>query len=127
MIRGSREPFRKTTGLFVGSLLPGGYNQGMEKPHPPLQNLKVGDRVRLVHFPKEWVGRGLLPRDTRQLYKYLLARRSPVRVWQIDETGMPWIRCQLRAKDGVMEYHLLLIGTDSGWVKLKKRKKRARR
>jgi hypothetical protein len=102
-----------------------------EKIYPPLRGLKVGDKVRLVHFPTEYLPRLTLHRDTRQLYKYLLSRKRPVRVWQIDDWGLPWIRCQCRGRNGRMEYHTLLIGTETGWAKVqaekKHRKRRARR
>ena len=99
----------------------------MEPNYPPLQNLKVGDRVRLVHFPIEYLPRYTLHADTRRLYKYLLRRKRPVLVDRIDELGLPWIRCQLRGRNGRMEHHGLLIGTESGWVKVKRRKKTPKR
>jgi hypothetical protein len=89
--------------------------------YPPLRNLKVGDHVRLVHFPPEYLPRHTLHADTRRLYKYLLARRRPVKVYLIDEMGLPWIECRLRHKDGRMEWHGLLIGTETGWTKVKGR------
>ena len=92
--------------------------------YPPLRTLKVGDSVRLVHFPTEYLQPGSLHSDTRRLYKYLLARRRPVKVSKIDEWGLPWIRCRFRGRGGRMEHHWLLIGTESGWAKVKKRKKR---
>jgi len=98
----------------------------MDQTYPRLRNLKVGDKVRLVHFPCEYLAPRTLPRDTRRLYRYLLARRRPVRVWVIDEMGLPWIWFQCRGKHGGMEYHSLLIGTDSGWARVKSRKKSAK-
>ena len=94
------------------------------EPYPPLRDLKVGDRVRLVCFPKEYLPRHTLHAATRRLYKYLLKRKRPVLVTEIDEMGLPWIECQLRGRNGRMEHHGLLIGTESGWVKVKRRKKR---
>jgi hypothetical protein len=91
--------------------------------YPPLRKLKVGDRVRLVHLPREYVPRHRLHRDTRGLYKYLLQRRRPVTVHEIDYMGLPWIRCQLRGRSGKMEHHFLLIGTETGWAKVKRRRK----
>jgi len=82
--------------------------------YPPLQHLEVGDRVRLVHLPTEYLPPHTLHRETRRLYKRLLARRRSVRVCKIDELGMPWIKCQFRRKNGQWEYHYLLIGTESG-------------
>lgn len=100
---------------------------GMEPTYPPLRNLKAGDRVRLVQFPTEYLARHTLHADTRRLYKYLLRRKRAVLVAKIDEMGMPFIRCQVRGRNGKMEYHGLLIGTETGWVKVKRRKKLVKR
>jgi hypothetical protein len=99
---------------------------GAGQKYPPLRKLKVGDRVRLVQFPPQYLEPHTLHRDTRRLYKYLLARRRPVTVSEIDYLGLPWIRCQVRARNGRMEYHSLLIGTECGWVKVKPRRKSKR-
>jgi hypothetical protein len=99
----------------------------MEQRFPPLRKLKVGDRVRLVHFPDEYLSPHALHRQTRQLYRRLLARRRFVRVYYVDEMGLPWIQCQFRQRNGKWEYHSLLIGTESGWVKVKPRKRSLRR
>jgi hypothetical protein len=50
-----------------------------------------------------------------------------VRVYKIDEMGLPWIQCQFRRKNGKWEYHYLLIGMESGWVRVKRRKKSSKR
>ena len=57
---------------------------------------------------------------TRRQYKKLIARRRPVRVFEIDEYGGPWIHCQFRDKNGNWEYHVLCVDDDS-WVAVKKR------
>jgi hypothetical protein len=93
-------------------------------PYPPLRDLNAGDRVRLTCFPREYLPRHTLHADTRRLYKYLLKRKRPVAVEKIDEWGLPWIRCQLRGRNGRMEHHGLLIGTESEWVKVKRREPR---
>jgi len=94
----------------------------MTQSYPPLRDLKVGDRVRLVHLPGEYVQPHTLHRETRRLYKRLLARRRSVRVCKVDELGLPWIKCQFRRKNGRWEYHYLLISTESGWTRVKPRK-----
>lgn len=91
--------------------------------YPPLRSLKAGDLVRLVHFPIEYLKPGSLLPETRRLYRYLLARRRPVKVIYLDEMGLPWIGCRYRGRKGRMEDHWLLIGTESGWVKVKRRKR----
>ena len=90
--------------------------------YPPLRTLKVCDRVRLMHFPTEYLQVGSLHPETRKLYKFLLRRKPPVLVAEIDEWGLQWIRCQLRGMNRRMEHHLLLIGTESGWVKVKRKR-----
>src|SRR5262245_8078056 len=99
----------------------------MEPKYPPLRNLRVGDSVRLVHLPREYEPAHTLHPDTRQLYKRLLARRRSVRVHKIDELGLPWIACRFKRSNGQWEYHYLLIGTESGWAKVKPRNRRSKR
>jgi len=96
----------------------------MTKPKSLWMQLRVGDFVRLVEFPPEFLlpNRGI-HRSTRQVYKRLLARRRPLRVYEIDETNLPWIRCQFRRKNGFWEYHYLAIN-HGGIVRVKHRRKR---
>src|SRR5437660_3280918 len=72
------------------------------------RKLRVGDRIRLVRLPSEFNQPGYyLHRETRQVYKRLIERRRPLRVYKIDEWGLPWIRCRFRRKDGSWEYNSL--------------------
>jgi hypothetical protein len=91
--------------------------------YPPLRNLKEGDRVRLVCFPTEYLPAHTLHPETRLLYHRLLERRRSVRVSKIDDDGLPWIQCQFRGDDGEWDYHYLLIGTESGWTRIRPRRK----
>ncbi|MEX0611234.1 MAG: hypothetical protein WD738_08875 [Pirellulales bacterium] len=85
------------------------------------RNLRVGDRIRIVRMPSEFDKPGYcVPPMTRRLYKKLIARRRPVRVYEIDEYGRPWIGCQFRDRNGNWEYHALCVDDDS-WVRVKKR------
>jgi hypothetical protein len=59
-------------------------------------------------------------RDTRRLYQLLIDRRTPVRVFEVDEDNLPWIRCRFRLKDGRWEHHWLAINDDS-WVRVRRR------
>jgi hypothetical protein len=43
-----------------------------------------------------------------------------VRVAEIDEGKLPWIRCQFRLKDGRIEHHFLAINHD-GWVRVRRK------
>jgi hypothetical protein len=80
----------------------------------PWRDLRVGDRVRIVRLPSEVDARGyVFHRDTRDLYQRLIARRRPSRVFEIDQLGLPWIRCRFRRRDGSWEYHCLAINDDS--------------
>jgi len=85
----------------------------------------MGDRVRFVHMPTEFLRPGyLLHRDTRRVYQRLLDRKRPVRVCEIDGWNVPWIHCRFRRKDGRIEYHWLAINHD-GWVRVRSRPKKA--
>jgi hypothetical protein len=58
--------------------------------------------------------------ETRRLYKKLIARGRSVRVFQVDEYGLPWIQCRFRLKSGKWEHHWLTVNDDS-WVQVKRR------
>lgn len=74
--------------------------------------LKVGDRARMVEIPtpsgsfRDWPA---LHADTRRVYRYLLRRRSPLVVWEIDEYGYPWVQFRFRGKNGKMEHHSMSL------------------
>ncbi len=95
--------------------------RGMARPN--WKRLKVGDRVRFVRLPTTFNGKpggGLLP-ETLRLYKKLIARGRPARVFKIDEYGHPWIYCRFRRKNGQWEIHWLGVNDDS-WVLVNSRK-----
>jgi len=91
--------------------------------HETWRKLKVGDCVRLVRMPSgiDAPGYTFHP-ETRRLYKRLIARNRPVRVFEIDDWGLPWISCRFRRKNGGWEYHALCIDDDS-WVLVRSRKR----
>ena len=80
------------------------------------KDLRIGDRVRFVRLPtfQGVLAAGLLP-ETLRLYKKLIARARPQRVFWIDEYGLPWIRCRFRRNSGTWEGHWLAINYYS-WV-----------
>jgi hypothetical protein len=88
------------------------------------RKLRVGDRIRFVSIPAEFLRPGYrVHRDTLRVYQRLIDRRRPVRVASLEAWGKwpaPWIRCQFRRKDGSIEYHWLMINHD-GWVRVKRR------
>jgi hypothetical protein len=74
------------------------------------QTFKVGDRVRVVELPREFLVSGaVLHSETRRAYKYLVKRRRPLVVWMIDEYGFPWVKFQFRGRNGRMEYHSMAL------------------
>jgi hypothetical protein len=85
------------------------------------RTLRVGDRVRLAEYPPEFLQKGyhILP-ETVRVYKKLLARGRPLRVFRIDEYGHPWVQCRFRRRDGRWEHHWLAFNHD-GLVRVKKR------
>lgn len=85
------------------------------------RTLRVGDRIRFIHMPTEFVRPDALHPSTRRVYKRLIERNKSVRVYEIDEWSMPWIRCQFRGRNGRWEYHGLLINHD-GWTRVKRRR-----
>jgi hypothetical protein len=87
------------------------------------RTLKVGDKVRLSEYPPEFLRPGYqIHRDTKRVYKRLVARGRPLRVFQIDEYGAPWIHCRIRGKSGRLEDHWLAINHD-GLVRVRPRRK----
>lgn len=92
------------------------------------RELRVGDRIRIVRMPSAAALDGYaLPRDTRRLYRMLIARNRPLRVYEIDgRWKLPWVRCKFHTKSGRWEYHFLAVNDDS-WVRVKSRTTRPRR
>jgi hypothetical protein len=77
------------------------------------RTLKVGDRIRLVEMPPEFLQEGyiILP-ETVRVYRKLLARGRHLRIREIDEYGHPWIWCRFRRKNGGWECHALAVNHD---------------
>jgi hypothetical protein len=85
------------------------------------QALRVGDRIRLIAEPPEWRQPGYhAPPDTRRLVRRLIARGRPLRICEVDEWGVPWVRCRVRRRTGSWEQHFVAI-TEGGWVRVRKR------
>ena len=80
------------------------------------EELRVGDRVRVVRLPSAWDNPGyqVFP-CTRRLYRKLIERRRPLRVYELDGWGLPWVRCRFRLRSGGWESHFLALNDDS-WV-----------
>lgn len=85
------------------------------------RELRVGDRIRLVADPPEWQQPGYhLPPGTRDLWRRLVARRRPLRVYEVDVWGLPWVQCRIGKPGGGWEYHFLAI-CEGGWVRVRPR------
>jgi hypothetical protein len=83
------------------------------------RELQVGDPVRIVRMPSDADAPGYyFAPETRRLYRKLIVRARPARVFQIDEFGLPWVRCRFRRKNGTWEHHWLAINDDS-WVRVR--------
>jgi hypothetical protein len=88
----------------------------------PWRRLRVGDWIRIVRMPSDASKPGCtFPPETRALYRRLIARRRPLRVFRKDDDGLPWVRCRFAVRGG-REYHELAIMDDS-WVAARPRKR----
>ena len=91
----------------------------MASKKQPWPSLHVGDRVRVVRLPTfQGMPGGGLPPETLRLYKKLIVRGRPQRVYWIDEYGSPWISCRFRTRNGQWEGHYLAINDDS-WERVR--------
>jgi hypothetical protein len=86
------------------------------------RRLRVGDRIRLVEIPLNFLDWNSLHPETKQAYRYLVKRRSPVTVYEIDEYGMPWVKFQFRGRNGRVRYDHMAM--NHGGVVLVTRRKR---
>ncbi|MFO0798315.1 MAG: hypothetical protein U0804_12630 [Gemmataceae bacterium] len=83
----------------------------------PWRELRVGDRIRVVRLPSGWGRPGYhVPTCTRRLFRRLIERGRPLRVYEVDEDGLPWVRCRFRLAKG-WEHHFLAVNDDS-WVRV---------
>jgi hypothetical protein len=86
------------------------------------RRLRIGDRIRVVRLPWDADAPGyFFASETRRLYRKLIARGRPLRIFQIDEHGLPWVACRFRRRDGSWEHHWLAVNDDS-WVPVKSRR-----
>jgi hypothetical protein len=56
-----------------------------------LSSLRVGDRIRILAVPGQAVAGYYLHEDTRALYELLVAERTVLQIYEIDEWGSPWV------------------------------------
>ncbi len=89
------------------------------------QDLKVGDRIRIIRQPGLGVPGYYIHRDTKRVFAKLIARKRSVRIAWIDEYGSPWYRCSFRSKRGRLEHHdLSVMDLDDNWVKVVPRQRK---
>jgi hypothetical protein len=85
------------------------------------RELRVGDRIRFVEYPREFLRPGyFIHRETVRVYRKLLKRKRPLSVWEIDEYGAPWVACRFRLRNGKYEHHTLKVNHD-GFVRVRSR------
>ncbi len=89
----------------------------------PWRKLKVGDRIRIVRMPAD---EPVLQPGTRRLFKTLIARNRPSRVFWIDEYKHPWIQCRIRGEHGSWHLHWLAVN-DESWVRVRPRRSSGKR
>jgi hypothetical protein len=78
----------------------------------PWRDLRVGGRLRVVRFPSDWGRPGYhVPPRTRRPYRRPIERGRPVRVYEVNEGGLPWVRCRFRLAEG-WEHHSLAVNED---------------
>lgn len=76
------------------------------------KELKVGDKVLLVTLPPEFFQPGYyIHKDTLRVYKRVLARNKPLRVYEIKD-GLPWVQVRFTNKAGKKEWHYLAFNHD---------------
>ena len=56
----------------------------------PWQQLRVGDRIRIVRLPS-----GV---DAPGYTFHRIARRRSLRICEIDSSGLPWVECRFKRK-----------------------------
>jgi hypothetical protein len=82
-------------------------------PNPKM--LRVGDRVRFITLPDEWLDPVFkVPPDSVDFMKVMISRSWPSRVYKVDEFGIPWIAARIR-RNGRVEHHTWGICEESGW------------
>jgi hypothetical protein len=84
--------------------------------------LRIGDRIKIVAMPGADVPGYVLQDETRRVFKKLIVRSQPVRIFMIDEYGAPWYRCRFRRKNGGWKEHWLAVfDGEENWVVVKPR------
>jgi hypothetical protein len=87
------------------------------------RKLRVGDRIRIVGIPGEGDPDYCILPETVRVYKKLIERRRPVRIYRLDEYGQPWFTCKFKRRNGTWEWHSLAVfREDDNWIRIEKRR-----
>jgi hypothetical protein len=94
----------------------------VKKPSVQKRRLRVGDQIRIVRMPAAFALPGYhVPPETRWVFRKLIERKRPLRVYQIDVRGFAWVHCRFRRPNGTLRYDSLAVDPDA-WEKVKKRR-----
>ena len=87
------------------------------------QELKVGDRIRIISVPGIGIPNYTLHSETRRAYKKLIARGRSLRICEINEYRSPWFRFRFKRANEKWEYHSMnIMDSDDNWVLVKRRR-----
>jgi hypothetical protein len=93
-----------------------------------VNQLRVGDRIRIVSVPGHGATQYFLHADTKRAYRKLISRGRSVRVNKIDQGGLPWFNFRIKRNNGTWEHHSMCITPDDdNWVIVKQRHVRRRK
>lgn len=86
--------------------------------------LKENDRVRIVKMPGEGDPSYYMHKDTKWVFKKLLARGRSVRIAYVDkDEGSYWFSCQFLRRGKIERHYVCLWFNEDIWVKVEKRVK----
>ena len=71
------------------------------------RTLKIGDRIRVVEWPKE-LSEERMHQDTHDVYRWLIDTGGVLTIVKIDEWGLPQGEIR-RVIDGEMQWEFLLL------------------
>jgi hypothetical protein len=77
------------------------------------RNLRVGDRIQIVHFPCEYSDREFtMHAETRAAYQYLIDSSTVLTIESVDADGYPWTEFEMVDEQGRVEHHYLMLNHD---------------
>jgi hypothetical protein len=92
------------------------------------RTLRIGDRIRFLHMPKEWDHPGwFVPAETRRLFQRLVREKRPRRIAGIDDWGVPWIDLRPRRLRNGRVIHESLGIVEDCWVRVSPPRRKSKR